>query len=264
MTLIRTDGTDSAGLVEGWCSSSRRTTFSHTVARAKQKDGSWCKTGTVLRKRKERVVEVTDPETEGKDLGGHRIDPNELDIPTGFETARFLLRCYRPGDGSIYYAAGQRNRQHLQRYETGNVLLSPRSEAQAETLVGELAEAWALRQSFFVGIFDKQSGAWVGQLYIGVVSWDTPEFELGYVVDHDHQGQGVIAESARAALKFAFHHLRAHRVRVQCDDTNRRSQRVAERAGFVREGHLRQDHRHPDGTFTGTYLYGLLESEFQP
>ena len=31
-----------------------------------QKDRTWCKTGTVQRKRKEGVVEVTDPETEGK------------------------------------------------------------------------------------------------------------------------------------------------------------------------------------------------------
>jgi transposase len=31
-----------------------------------QKDRTWCNTGTVLRKRKEGVVEVTDPEAEGK------------------------------------------------------------------------------------------------------------------------------------------------------------------------------------------------------
>lgn len=192
------------------------------------------------------------------------MDPKELDIPTSFESERFVLRSYRPGDGSIYYAAGQRNRQHLQRYEAGNVLLSPQSEKEAEKVVAELAEAWTSRRSFFAGIFDKWSGDWLGQLYLGVVSWHTPEFELGYVVDRDHEGRGVISESVGAALEFAFHHLRAHRVRVQCDDTNERSQRVAERAGFVREGHLRQDHRHADGTYTGTYLYGLLAGEFQP
>lgn len=192
------------------------------------------------------------------------MDPTKLDIPTRFESERFVLRSYRPGDGGLYYAAGQKNRQHLQRYEAGNVLLSPQSEAEAERVVTNLAEAWASRRSFFVGIFDKQSGDWLGQLYIGVVSWHTPEFELGYVVDRDHEGRGVITESVGAALRFVFRHLRAHRVRVRCDDTNERSQRVAERAGFTREGHLRQDHRHPDGTFSGTYLYGLLASEFQP
>jgi RimJ/RimL family protein N-acetyltransferase len=192
------------------------------------------------------------------------MDPRELDIPPGFESERFVLRCYCPGDGSMYYAAGQRNRQHLQRYEAGNILLSPQNEAEAERVVAEMAEAWASRQSFFAGIFDKESGTWLGQIYIGVVSWQTPEFELGYVVDREHEGQGVITESVGVALGFIFHHLHAHRVRVRCDDTNERSQRVAERAGFVREGHLRQNHRHPGGTFTGTYLYGLLACEFRP
>lgn len=191
------------------------------------------------------------------------MDPREMDIPPDFESERFVLRCYRPGDGSMYYAAGQRNRQHLQRYEAGNILLSPQNEAEAEGVVAEMAEAWASRQSFFVGIFAKESGTWLGQIYIGVVSWQTPEFELGYVVDWEYEGQGVITESVGATLGFIFHHLHAHRVRVRCDDTNERSQRVAERAGFVREGHLRQNHHHLDGTFTGTYLYGLLANEFR-
>ncbi|HSJ59455.1 MAG TPA: GNAT family protein [Anaerolineae bacterium] len=190
------------------------------------------------------------------------MDPQSLNVPSSFESERFVLRSYRPGDGAIYYAAGVRNRDHLGRYESMNVILAPKSEADAEELVQELAAEWAARRSFFAGIFDKASGAWVGQLYIGVVNWDTPEFELGYVVDHDHEGQGVISESVNAALAFIFEHLRAHRVSVRCDDTNERSYRVAERAGFVREGHLREDHRQVDGMFTGTYVYGLLASEF--
>lgn len=191
------------------------------------------------------------------------MELRSLDVPSCFETERFVLRAYQPGDGRLYYAAGVRNREHLQRYEAVNVILSPKSEADAEKLVQELAEEWAARRSFFAGIFDTASGAWVGQIYIGVINWDTPEFELGYVVDCEHQGQGVIAESVDAALEFIFGHLKAHRVTVHCDDTNERSARVAERAGLAREGHLRQDHRHPDGTFTGTYIYGLLESDWR-
>jgi ribosomal-protein-alanine N-acetyltransferase len=190
------------------------------------------------------------------------MDTRERDLPLLLETERLILRCYQPGDGKTYYAAARRNQHHLARYESGNVLLSPQSEAEAEKLVAELAEDWASRRSFFVGIFDKQSAEWLGQIYVGVVNWHTPEFELGYVVDRDYEGQGVITESVRAVLKQIFGALQAHRVRLRCDDTNERSYRVAERTGFVREGHLREDHRWPDGTFTGTYLYGLLQGEF--
>lgn len=192
------------------------------------------------------------------------MEPTGLDLPASFESERFVLRCYRPGDGRMFYAAALRNREHLQRYEAENVLLSPRSEAEAEELVAELAEEWAAGRSFFAGIFDKGSGQWLGQLYIGVVDCQTPEVELGYVVDQEHEGQGIITESVIAALRHVFRDLGAHRVRLRCDETNVRSYRVAERIGFVREGLLREDHLQPDGTFTGTYVYGLLEGDFEP
>ena len=59
-----------------------------------------------------------------------------------------------------------------------------------------------------------------------------------------------------------FEHLKAHRVRLECDDSNVRSHRVAERCGMVKEGHIRENKKNPDGTLSGTLHYGLLRSEF--
>jgi RimJ/RimL family protein N-acetyltransferase len=38
---------------------------------------------------------------------------------------------------------------------------------------------------------------------------------------------------------------------------------VAERCGLVRERHFRENKRNPDGTMSGTLVYGLLKSEFE-
>jgi len=40
-----------------------------------------------------------------------------LDIPNSIETNRLILRRYEPGDGSMYFTVGQKNRQHLQQFE---------------------------------------------------------------------------------------------------------------------------------------------------
>jgi RimJ/RimL family protein N-acetyltransferase len=37
---------------------------------------------------------------------------------------------------------------------------------------------------------------------------------------------------------------------------------VAERCGFVREGHLRKNKLAPDGSYTGTLFFGLLKEEY--
>ena len=182
--------------------------------------------------------------------------------PTRFESQRLILRPYQAGDGEMYFAAGQRNRQHLQRYEAENVLLSPKSEQEAEALVQELAADWAAGNCYFLGAWDKTTGEFVAQVYIGVVNRDTPEFEIGYIADVDHEGQGYVTEAVKTALGFVFDHLHAHRVSLRCDTSNTRSQRLAERCGFTREGLLRQVRRQPDGSFSDALIYGLLRGEW--
>jgi RimJ/RimL family protein N-acetyltransferase len=114
-----------------------------------------------------------------------------------------------------------------------------------------------------MGAFDKATREFVAQIYVGVVNWDLPEFAIGYFADKHHEGQGFITEAVQATLGFIFEHLRAHRVRLETDETNTRSRRVAERCGFIQVGQLRQTRRNPDGTFSGDVLYGLLKSEYE-
>jgi len=150
----------------------------------------------------------------------------------------------------------------LQRYEADNSILSPKSEAEAEALVRTLAADWVSRNCFFLGAFDKVSGEFVAQVYIGPVNWETPEFEVGFMADQAHEGRGFVTEAVRAALGFIFENLEAQRVSLRCAETNLRSQHVAERCGFRREGHLRQAKRQPDGSLGDTLIYGLLREEW--
>ena len=183
-------------------------------------------------------------------------------IPTRIETERLYLRGYHAGDGPWYYAMSQRNKSHLARYESGNALMTIKAEEEAEMVVCDFAACWAAGDAFFLGVFRRDTQLFVAQIYIGVVNRALPEFELGFFADVEHQRQGYVTEAAKAALRFAFEHLGAHRVRLKCDDTNVASRRVAERCGMVREGHIRENKRNADGSISGTLHYGLLRSEF--
>ena len=186
-----------------------------------------------------------------------------LEIPEHIEAERIVLRRYQAGDGSWFYAMSQRNRPHLARYEADNVVMSIKSEQDAEVVVRELAAEWMARNCFFMGAFDRETEEFVAQVYVGPVNWDVPQFEIGFFVDRDHEGRGYVTEAVRAAMGFIFEHLGAHRVRLECDDTNVRSRRVAERCGMVLEGHVRENKRNADGTLSGTLHFGLLKREFE-
>ena len=185
------------------------------------------------------------------------------EIPTHFETERLVMRRYHAGDGAWYYQVGQRNRQHLQRFETGNAILTIENEEDGEKVINDMIISWDSHISYFLGGFEKLTGQFAVQIYIGTIDWQLPEFEIGYIADKDHEGQGYVTEAVRGTLAFIFHHLHAHRVCIHCSDLNERSWRVAERCGFVREGHLRETHQQPNGAFNGDFTYGLLISEFE-
>ena len=186
-----------------------------------------------------------------------------VSIPERFETERLYLRSYSRGDGPCLLAASRRNRQHLAEYEADNVILSVTNEEQAEQLAGELAAAWHARTSFFIGSFEKQSDDWIGQIYVGVSSWETHEFRIGYVVDVDHEGKGFMTEAVGGALRFLFENLEAQRVCLECDDTNARSINVADRCGFVWEGRAPEGKKNPDGSFSGVCYYAKQKSDYQ-
>jgi RimJ/RimL family protein N-acetyltransferase len=183
-------------------------------------------------------------------------------LPDVIETPRLYLRPYRAGDGPWYYTMSRRNREHLSRYESENVAMSINSEDEAEMIMRDLALEWKARKHMFLGAFAKGSGDFVAQIYIGAANTDVPAFRIGYFADVDHEGQGYVTEAVRGVLAFVFEHLRGRRVGIECDDTNQRSIRVAERCGFVLEGHIREVKRLADGTVTGTRLFGMLKREF--
>ncbi len=163
----------------------------------------------------------------------------------------------------MLYAAGMRNREHLAEFESGNLLMFLKSEVQTEEIIDNLAADWAAHKCFFIGIFEKASNQWVGQVYIGPTNWDLPEFTIGYAADANYEGKGFITEAIRAVLRMLFIDMRAHRIQSDCHENNIRSWRLLERCGFKREGHLRENKRNPDGSFHGDYLYGLLQREFE-
>jgi RimJ/RimL family protein N-acetyltransferase len=192
------------------------------------------------------------------------MGPAPTDIPLRMETRRLYLRRYAEGDGRWYYAMSLRNRAHLSRYESENPAMAITSEREAEEVVRSFALQAAEGRNFFFGVFDRMNDEFVAQVYIGLVSWDLPEFQIGYFVDKGHEGRGYVTEAVRAAMRFVFQNLNAYRLRLECDDTNERSMRVAEHCGMLREGHLRRNKKNRDGSVSGTMIYGLLKSEFAP
>lgn len=183
-------------------------------------------------------------------------------LPSIIETSRLTLRSYREGDESWYFEMSKRNHTHLQRYEPDNPVMEIKTEEDAKKTIAYFVNAWKKCTQFFIGVFFKESEQFVAQIYIGSINPSVPEFGIGYIADVAHERKGYVTEAVNAVVKLIFEILGAHRIQIETDDTNVRSIGVAERCGFVQEGHLRENKKNPDGTYSGTTFFGLLRNEF--
>jgi ribosomal-protein-alanine N-acetyltransferase len=179
-----------------------------------------------------------------------------------FESQRLRIKCYGAGDGPMLYAIGQRNREHLQRYESDNPVLQIKNVAEAEALAREIAADWAARKYFLGAAFDKRTNEFVVQMYLGVATRDPLEFKIGFFVDKSHEGRGYVTEAVGATLEFAFAKLHAHYVSAECDLSNVRSYRVLERCGMRRQAVPRKNEKKPNGDKDATLHYAISRREF--
>lgn len=59
---------------------------------------------------------------------------------------------------------------------------------------------------------------------------------IGYAIDREFEGQGLMKEIVRAVIKFAFHDLDLHRIEGSYMPENVKSAAILEALGFVKEG----------------------------
>jgi len=190
------------------------------------------------------------------------MDPILLDIPTEFCSERLKMRPYRHGEGGLYYQMWQDNWEHLHEF-LPQELVGVQNEQDMEGILHRHMADWDLRNLFIFGVWDKASGAYVGESYLANPDWEVPRIETGYFLVKASTGKGYATEAARATIRFAFEHLKVVRVELRVAADNQASLHVAERCGFTFEGRMRQQHRKKTGSLVDMLWYGLLLAEWQ-
>jgi RimJ/RimL family protein N-acetyltransferase len=99
-----------------------------------------------------------------------------------------------------------------------------------------------------------------GSLY--EVDLEQGRASVGYWLPPSSRGRGVATHATRLLARWAFDGLGVVRLELTCGPDNERSQRVAERCGFVREGVLRSHMPFKDGR-RDTVMFSLLPGELR-
>jgi RimJ/RimL family protein N-acetyltransferase len=136
---------------------------------------------------------------------------------------------------------------------------SPYTEDDARSFLSSAARDQAEGTRLTLALVDPDAGSLLGSIGLRVNREDAVG-QLGYWVAAPARRRGVATRAVALLSRWAFDSLSLARVQLLADTDNRPSQRVAERAGFKREGVLRS-HREQKGKRKSSVLYSLLSSD---
>lgn len=185
--------------------------------------------------------------------------PLLLDLPEWIESSRLRLRAPRKGDGAALNTAILESWSSLHQWMPW--AREQPSVFESEENVRRMAAAFLARTDLPLFMFLSDGQTFVGATGLHRMNWSVPRFEIGYWIRSSFEGQGYVAEAVTRLTAFALKELGAARIEIHCSQRNVRSQRVAERCGYLREGTLRNHRREPSGELGHTIIFSCVPSE---
>jgi [ribosomal protein S5]-alanine N-acetyltransferase len=166
------------------------------------------------------------------------------------------LRRLEPGD--VPWITAACSDRELSRYIPG--IPYPYAEADARGFVERAARAWAEDSAATFVISHAPDGRGLGTIALHLAAGDAGLAEVGYWLTREARGHGAATIAVQLVSRWAFTVIGIDRLSLQTAPENVASQRVAQRAGFTREGLLRAWMPTPDGR-RHSVMFSLLATD---
>lgn len=176
------------------------------------------------------------------------------------ETNRLLLRDITMDDAEWYL-------HHFSTAEivSGQGFPAPRSLQEAkDEMKTYFVDLFKCRSGFRWGIEMKASPGLIGSC--GYYKWQKPEglqAEMGYDLNPRYWGRGIMTEALSSIIDFGFMRMELNRIEILVMKQNVRSQKLAMKLGFVKEGVLREHGFDENRRIVDDILFSLLKGDWQ-
>ena len=139
----------------------------------------------------------------------------------------------------------------------------PYLDSEARAWIEQATSYWHAGTSAPFAVTDAATGSVLGGVGFGWVG-DDRVGEIGYWLRSEARGRGLTVRAVGLVSRWAFAELGCERLQLRADADNVASQRVAEKAGFTREGVLRSVHFNPREQRRVDYvMFSLLPGELE-
>jgi len=135
-----------------------------------------------------------------------------------------------------------------------------KNEKDAELFINDSLEMMKQGKMVYWGIWNEKNI--IGEVSIRGIDEEFKKAEIGYFIDKDFEGKGIISQSCSILINYVFHEFDIERLELGCDVNNIRSQYIANKFGFKLEGVARKAFI-ANGKLIDCNIYSLLKSEYK-
>lgn len=114
-----------------------------------------------------------------------------------------------------------------------------------------------VNQDIFDKLLIKYEDKIIGEIHLQHYDKDKNEIEIGYWIDEDYQGRGIVKKSAMVVLDYLFNELKIGRVNLYCNVENVKSENLAKALGFKFKL-IDKNHDNLYGRWVDSKLYILI------
>lgn len=176
--------------------------------------------------------------------------------------ADHLLRLPRFHDYRQWARLREESRRFLEPWEPtwrGDEL----SESAFRARVLRNEQEYAAGQAVPFLVFTRAEQTLLGGVTVGYIRRGAAQCcMIGYWMGERHAGKGHMFAALRLVIPYIFSSLQLHRIEAACIPDNTRSIRLLEKAGFRREGYLRE-YLKINGEWRDHVMYSLLATDGQ-
>ncbi|MBR2833856.1 MAG: GNAT family N-acetyltransferase [Bacilli bacterium] len=165
------------------------------------------------------------------------------------ETERLILRRYKETDiDAIYDIITDKRLSTYIKYPELT------KEQELECIKEWIEEADDSKYERWV-IERKEDGVIVGNIDVNTVVKKHNYCNVGYTIRYDYWGNGYAAEALEAVSNHLLNESGYYLVECSCNELNKQSSRVMEKAGFKKDGYIANRRLNQDETYSGVEYY---------
>lgn len=123
-------------------------------------------------------------------------------------------------------------------------------------------QGWHAKEYYEFSIERAPDNRVIGKAVLHSIHKGSRRAEVGYLLDPDYWGQGMMKEALTALIGHAFGALELRRLEADIDPDNSASRALLERLGFRKEGELKERWE-IGGRISDSRLYGLLAKDWK-